>query len=240
MSVADRLVRAAKKLGREAGALEFGPPVSYVYNPLEYAGKAHMSYLRRFGTTEKRVLFLGMNPGPFGMAQTGVPFGEVSVARGWIGVHAKVGRPGREHPKRPVEGFDCKRSEVSGRRLWGLFEERFGSAEAFFAEHFVSNYCPLLFLEESGRNLTPDKLAKKEVERLFAICDDHLRKMTEILRPRFVAGVGAFAQKQAARALAGMEVELLQILHPSPASPAANKGWAGKATEQLKAAGVWG
>ena len=36
----------------------------------------------------KRVVFLGMNPGPFGMAQVGVPFGEVAAVRDWLRIDA--------------------------------------------------------------------------------------------------------------------------------------------------------
>ena len=81
-----------------------------------------------------------MNPGPFGMVQTGVPLGEIAAVRDWMGIEATVEKPATENPKRPIEGFACTRSEVSGRRLWGLFAERFGTAEAFFTDHFVANY----------------------------------------------------------------------------------------------------
>ena len=102
-------------------ATEFRAPVAYTYNPLEYAWAGHEAYVRRFGNGPKKVLYLGMNPGPFGMAQTGVPFGEVSAVRLWMGISACIGQPPAMHPKRPVQGFICPRSELSGRRLWGLF-----------------------------------------------------------------------------------------------------------------------
>jgi single-strand selective monofunctional uracil DNA glycosylase len=129
---------------------------------------------------------------------------------------------------------------VSGRRLWGLFAARFGKAEAFFAEHFVANYCPLVFMAESGRNLTPDKLPVEERKPLEAICDRHLQRLVEILKPEWLIGVGKFAESRAEKALKGMEgFRIGTILHPSPASPAANRGWAEKATEQLIQLGVW-
>src|SRR5579862_5255594 len=171
------MVEAARELAGGANALRFAKPVEYVYNPLVYAWKSHELYLRRFGGSEKEVVFLGMNPGPFGMAQTGVPFGEISAVRDWMGIEATVDRPAREHPRRPVQGFACPRSEISGQRLWGLFARRFGSPEVFFAGHFVVNYCPLAFLEEGGRNRTPDKLRPKEKERLERVCDAHLRRV---------------------------------------------------------------
>lgn len=233
------LVAAAQELAHQVDCLKFAPPVSHVYNPLQYAWAAHELYLRRHGHGPKRVVFLGMNPGPFGMAQTGVPFGEVAAVREWLGINAEVQSPRREHPKRPVQGFACTRSEVSGRRLWGLFAERFGAADKFFDAHFVVNYCPLAFLSESGSNLTPDKLPAAEQAKLFAICDEHLRQVVKILAPAWVIGVGGFAQKRAAEVCENTTVRVGQILHPSPASPAANRGWAAAATKQLVALGVW-
>jgi single-strand selective monofunctional uracil DNA glycosylase len=237
-AVAAELIAAAQKLSEEVGRMRFSPPVTHVYNPLEYAWAAHECYLRRFGGNVKRVVFLGMNPGPFGMAQCGVPFGEIAAVRDWLGILAPIGKPAHENPKRPVEGFACARSEVSGKRLWGLFRERFGRAEAFFAEHFVANYCPLAFFD-GGRNLTPDKLPALEAEPLYAACDEHLRKLVEILAPEWVVGVGGFARERAALALQGSETRIGKILHPSPANPAANRDWPGAATRQLIDQGIF-
>lgn len=219
--------------------MRFAAPVSHVYNPLDYAWPVHRAYLERFGASSKRVVFLGMNPGPFGMAQTGVPFGEIAAVRDWLGLAGTVGKPAQENPKKLVEGFACKRGEVSGQRLWGLFRERFGTPEAFFAEHFVANYCPLVFFED-GRNLTPDKLPAAEAGPLQAACDAHLRRMVEALQAEWVIGVGAWAEKRAMLALDGLPVRFGRILHPSPASPAANRGWAPAATKQLVELGIWG
>lgn len=236
--LANKLVDSAKRLRDAVDRVSFAPPVSHVYNPLHYAWAAHELYLRRFGNSTKRVLFLGMNPGPFGMMQVGVPFGEIAAVRNWIGIQAEIGRPVREHPKRPIEGFNCKRSEVSGERLWGLFAARFPSAEAFFREHLVINYCPLAFLEETGRNRTPDKLAASERAALYAACDVHLKEITGVLEPEWIIGVGDFAWRRAVEVCGG-SCQIGRILHPSPASPAANRDWAGQATAQLRALGVW-
>jgi single-strand selective monofunctional uracil DNA glycosylase len=234
----ERLWRAARALAREVDALRFGPPVTHVYNPLGYAGAAHREYLRRYASEKKLVVFLGMNPGPYGMAQTGVPFGEIGAVRDWLGICEKVGKPEREHPKRPIAGFACERSEVSGARLWGAFAARHGTAERFFAERFVANYCPLVFMEASGKNRTPDQLPKHEREPLYAACDRHLRAVIDALEPRFVIGVGAFAESRARQALAGRDITIGCILHPSPASPSANRGWAEQASVQLEQLGL--
>jgi single-strand selective monofunctional uracil DNA glycosylase len=210
-----------------------------VYNPLDYAWEPFEAYLRLFGAPPKRVVFLGMNPGPFGMVQTGIPFGEVAAVRNWLGLKGKVGRPPCEHPRRPIEGFECKRSEVSGYRLWGLFASRFGSAQAFFADHVVINYCPLAFVEKSGRNRTPDKLPRKEQAALFDACDEHLSCVVSILTPEWLIGIGDFAFRRLQQVFAGQTLKIGQILHPSPASPAANRGWSDTATRQLRELGVW-
>jgi single-strand selective monofunctional uracil DNA glycosylase len=232
------LAAISRSLSRKVNGLTFSPPVSHVYNPLDYARAPHEAYLERWGQGPKQVLLLGMNPGPFGMAQTGVPFGDVRLVRDFLGVSAPVRRPSAEHPKRPVLGFDCPRSEVSGSRLWGFARDRFGSPERFFETFFVVNYCPLCFMDEGGRNVTPDKLPPSEREPLLAACDDALRKIVAELEPEWVIGVGAFAQKQAERALGGLPVRIGTVLHPSPASPLANRGWAEEAQKQLRALGI--
>jgi single-strand selective monofunctional uracil DNA glycosylase len=236
---AEPLIAAARALGAAVDALRFAPPVTHVYNPLDYAWELHAAYLRLAGSAPGRVLFLGMNPGPFGMAQTGVPFGEVAAVRDWLALSGTVRRPAREHPRRPVEGLACKRSEVSGRRLWGLFAARFATPRRFFAGHLVFNYCPLVFMEESGRNRTPDQLPAREGAALQAVCDAHLRRVAEILAPARVVGVGRFAAQRAEAALGGLGLAFATIPHPSPANPAANRDWAGAATRALVEQGVW-
>ena len=138
-----------------------------------------------------------------------------------------------------MRGFACTRSEVSGRRLWGWFARRFGTAEAFFRDHLVANWCPLAFVAASGANLTPDRLPAEERSVLAAACDRHLRIIVEILRPQWVVGIGGFARARCAEALAGLDVRIGSLLHPSPASPAANRGWEAAAEKDLSAQGVW-
>jgi len=232
------LIAAARELSVKVSRLQFKSPVTHIYNPLEYAWLAHEEYLRRFGQGRKKAIFLGMNPGPFGMSQTGVPFGEIAAVRDWMGIRATITKPAKEHPKRPVRGFDCPRSEVSGRRLWGLFSERFEAPEDFFEKHFVANYCPLAFLSASGSNITPDKLPAMERENLFRICDEHLRRVIEILEPDWLIGIGDFTTKRGKLVLQQTKIKVGQILHPSPASPAANRGWAETVTRQLQQLGL--
>lgn len=230
--ITDDLVKALEPL-------RFAPPTAYVYNPLVYARPSWDEYCKRYAKKSCEVLFLGMNPGPFGMAQTGVPFGEVNLVRDWLGIEKKVGKPKKEHPKREIVGFDCPRSEVSGARLWGWARDRFGTADEFFARFFVFNYCPLVFMEDSGRNRIPEKLPKSEREPLFEACDKSLIRTVETLKPKMLIGVGKFAEDRFKKVIgedAGYEIG--RVLHPSPASPIANRGWAEQATKELEALGV--
>jgi len=232
------LVRISRRLCREVDALEFESPVTHVYNPLRYARDAHEIFLKRFGGKPKEALFLGMNPGPWGMGQTGVPFGDPAMVRDWMGIECPVDIPAGEHPKRPVRGFDSPRAEVSGSRLWGWAQDRFNTPEAFFERFFVVNYCPLAFLEETGRNRTPDKLPASERAPLLEACDRALAATVRHLEPEIVIGVGVWARKCAQRVLADSGVSIEVMLHPSPASPKANRGWASQAEADLIAAGI--
>lgn len=230
---------AARDLAQKLDTLRFPAPIAHVYNPLHYAWTAHEQYLRRYGSTTKRVVLLGMNPGPFGMMQTGVPFGEVAAVRDWMGIVAPVGRPPHEHPKRPIEGFDCRRSEVSGHRLWGWAATHWGQAERFFADCFVLNYCPLGFLETSGRNFTPDRLPAAHLATLRQACDAHLARALRALAPSAAIGIGGFARARLEAVLGDAAAPCIaQILHPSPASPLANRGWAEQVDAQWRALGL--
>jgi len=238
------LVQISAELRDRTGGLRFAKPVSHVYNPLEYAWASHAAYLKRYGTGRKEALLLGMNPGPFGMAQTGVPFGDVSMVKDWLGICEAVGKPDREHAKRSITGFECTKSEVSGTRLWGWAKARFETPQRFFERFFVINYCPLCFMEDSGKNLTPDKLAKAEQKALFEACDAALGAAIQVLKPRFVIGVGGFAEKRARHVVDALDAKLRAqisvgtILHPSPASPLANRGWAQAAERDFAKVGV--
>jgi single-strand selective monofunctional uracil DNA glycosylase len=231
-------IAISRWLARKVEGLRFGPPTACTYNPLEYARRPHEAYLSRYAMQGVETLLVGMNPGPWGMAQTGVPFGEVGLVREFLGIDGRVDQPPVLHPKRPIEGFACTRSEVSGRRLWGWAQDRYQTPARFSRSFLVANYCPLVFMEDSGRNRTPDKLPTAEREPLFEVCDEALRRLVAWCRPKRVVGVGAFAAGRAAAALGDAALPIGAILHPSPASPVANRGWARQAERQLEALGV--
>lgn len=237
-TVQDKLLASARRLSKRASGLDFGETVAYCYNPLDYAWKGYASYVSKWASAPCRILFVGMNPGPWGMAQTGVPFGEIEATRDWLGIYELINGPARMHPKRPIEGFGTSRSEVSGKRLWSLFQERFGTPERFFKDHFVTNYCPLAFMADTARNITPDKLPAARVSALYKACDDHLRETVELLQVDWVIGIGCFAETRIQAALPQGPC-IGRLLHPSPASPAANRGWAPQAIRQMEEMHLW-
>ena len=233
----EKLIEITDALATGVDELRFVSPVAFVYNPLIYARDAHVRYIKKYAKSGA-VLWVGMNPGPFGMAQTGVPFGDVSKVKGWLGISETVGEPANPHPKRPIAGFSCPRKEVSGSRLWEWAESRFKTPDAFFQQFFVLNYCPLVFMEESGRNRTPNKLSALERKRLFAVCDRALLQTLNVLQPSWVVGIGGFAEQRIRAAVGKMSVKTGRITHPSPANPAANRGWQARIESELTDMGI--
>lgn len=226
------LQRIARRLAREAEALKWRTP-SHVYNPLIYAWAGYHEYLRRYGLERGRVLLLGMNPGPWGMTQTGVPFGDVLMVREWFGIETQLGRAlPVQHRKYPILGMACHRNEGSGSRLWRWAEARLGPPDEFFGRFFVWNYCPLLFIGDD-HNLIPERLSRPEHDALGAVCDRALAAAVRALQPAAVVGIGRYAERRA-HAVLGEDVDIRYLQHPSPASPAANAHWPELAEAALK------
>lgn len=238
-----RMLQIEEELSQQLDCLTFTPPVETVYRPLLYASEPHRQYVMKYGNTKKRLLLVGMNPGPFGMAQTGVPFGDIQCVRDFLSISGDVTKPEVEHPRRPVRGFACLRREVSGTRLWGWIERHCHTADKFFEHCYIHNYCPLLFIASSSRNITPPQLKSEERRDLLALCDDNLLKVIRLLDPKAVIGIGHFAANRVTRVLknaVGMgDIQTGCILHPSPASPLANRQWAETVEKQLRDMQLW-
>jgi len=232
------LLDITKKSSDELNGLNFSSPVTHIYNPLDYAWQSHSRYLSLYGQAKREILFIGMNPGPWGMVQNGIPFGDQVLVREWLEIQEPIGKPPIEHPKRPVLGLSNTRREVSGKRLWGWAQSHFETPKRFFQQFFVVNYCPLAFLSESGQNLTPDKLPVRDRDLLLKICDCTLVQMVDYFQPTFVIGVGGFAEQSALRALQESNVRIGRIPHPSPANPIANRGWEEAMMSDLNAMGI--
>ena len=222
------LLAAAARLRDALDAFPRPRGVAFAYHPLRYAWDAHAAYLARYGEGRPgRAVFIGMNPGPWGMTQSGVPLADPALARAWMGLHGRVASPAHAHPKVPVLGYASTRRDPTGAKFYGWAQARYGTAERFFAEAFVLNYCPLLFLDEAGRNVTLPALAAEDARRLFAACDAHLAEALRALQPRRVLPRGAFAAERVRVVLDAerLEVPVRQVRHPSPANPANNAGW---------------
>ena len=133
--VVEQLIRAAASLCDDvipiSRSLVSEGSVDICYNPLAYAWDAHEAYLRRMGGGGARTVILGMNPGPHGMGQMGIPFAATSVVRDLLGITGiPVNQPEAADPRRPVVGLEYPREEVSGTRLWGLLAEHYGDVAA--------------------------------------------------------------------------------------------------------------
>ena len=239
MEFIENLVERTRRLRDEVDGLVFTYD-GYIYNPLDYAWDMHEAYLRRYVRQSAEVLFLGMNPGPFGMMQTGVPFGEVNAVRDYLKLNLHVGKPKLEHPARPVLGMDIKRSEGSGKRLWGLIALRWPDPNGFFEEHCIFNYCPLGFLDKgkTAKNFTPDHLPKEERAALEAVCDSYLRDIIDMIDPKALIGVGKYAQAKL-QAVNDKNRIVDSIIHPSPGNPQANVDWNGKTIQKMRELGLW-
>lgn len=238
-------VKAARWLRQKTHHLEPGGSVEYVYRPLDYAWQSHKAYLERFAAGPKKALLVGMNPGPWGMGQTGVPFGDVEIVAEWLGLGGiKIEIPERLHEKRPVMGWSCHRSEGSGRRLWGFLRDRFETAERALRDLLVVNHCPLLMFTEEGTNVTPDKLPKASREEVFVVCDEGLAMIAQALEPQTLIGVGRYAEERCrvVQETMDLDVDVLRMPHPSPASPLANRDggnhWKEQVTEVFQQAGL--
>ena len=176
---------------------------------------------------------VGMNPGP---VRDGADGRAVRRRRRWCATSsASRGRSGSrrvEHPRRPIAGFDCHRSEVSGTRFWGWARDRFGTAERFFERVYVANWCPLVFMEESGRNVRRTSCPPPSARRSSSVCNEALARVAETLARRSSSASAASPSSGRARRSA-TSVRIGRILHPSPASPAANNDWPASSTRSF-------
>lgn len=240
MDFTQELIERTKRLRDEVDRLSFSYD-GYIYNPLDYAWTMHEAYLKRYVRQSASVLFLGMNPGPFGMMQTGVPFGEVNAVRSYLKLSLPVQKPKKEHPGRPVEGMNIKRSEGSGKRLWGFISKRWPDSDDFFKNHCIFNYCPLGFLDcgKTAKNFTPDHLPKDERKALEDVCDSYLRDIIDLIDPKALIGIGKYAQAKLEAVNDDKTRIVSSIIHPSPGNPQANVDWNGKTEEKMKELGLW-
>ncbi|KYN12635.1 PREDICTED: single-strand selective monofunctional uracil DNA glycosylase [Trachymyrmex cornetzi] len=232
--ISDRLLSIEQELCTKLKDIIFPSLIQYIYNPLEYASETHAMYVHKYCTGIKKILFVGMNPGPWGMSQTGVPFGEINMVRDWLKISGPIGKPSKEHPDRKVIGFQCTRSEVSGLRLWGLFQELCGNPENFFRYAYMHNYCPLAFMDGKARNITPAEIKGDGQKILHEACDKSLTDIIQLLKVEIVIGIGNYAEKRAQIAVqtGGLPVKVMVLRHPSPRA-LGNQNWKETAKQRL-------
>jgi len=199
--------------------------IDYVYNPLDYAWEIHKEYLKLASHGNPKCILLGMNPGPHGMGQMGIPFAASSIVRDLFGITGiKVMQPKIPHPARPVLGLEYPRDEISGTRIWNLLSKLYKTRNSIFDNVFVVNHCPLmLFNGQRATNITPDKIKGLTVNKLLNACDQHLLEVSEILEADTVVGIGKYAEKRAKTVFDQTQVQVKGCWHPSPASPLANR-----------------
>ncbi|XP_033227420.1 single-strand selective monofunctional uracil DNA glycosylase isoform X2 [Belonocnema kinseyi] len=234
-SIPDAILALEKNLSTKLSEIKFKAPIDYIYNPIEYAHDVHSNYVHTYCQGTKKILFLGMNPGPWGMSQNGVPFGEVSMAKEWLKMSGKIQKPPREHPERKITGFDCTRKEVSGLRFWGFFRDLCEKPENFFRHSYVHNYCPLAFMTSNARNITPADIKTEEQKKLLKICDDVLEEIFKLLKVEIVIGIGRFVEERAKIVMRNgkINIKVIYMAHPSPRA-LHNENWPEKAKATLE------
>ena len=225
------LIEITNKLGNDCEIakkviINDNKSIDFAYNPLKYAWKSHKMYLERYGRLGANTIIMGMNPG-HGMGNTGIPFGCPEKVRNYLRIkNLKIKEPKNSHPKRIVTGLECKKPEISGKRIWSLIEEIYGSPEEAFKQIFVINHFPLWMFNKSGQNITPDKLKPSSNKEIFDICNKYLIEVRNILKAERIVAVGKYASKMARNALKSSNLKSIiidEIPHPSPANPLANK-----------------
>ena len=132
-----------------------------VWNPGSYGAPWHRVFREIYPLRERPILMFGLNPGPYGMGQTGIPFTDVRRLRQCLPKMALTLRERGREPRVPglaprsLRRFFTREFESSAVRVYRFLELGWGSAEKGWRSVGVANSCPLLFLDPEGRNQTP-------------------------------------------------------------------------------------
>uniref|UniRef100_A0A1A9WNN6 Uracil-DNA glycosylase-like domain-containing protein n=1 Tax=Glossina brevipalpis TaxID=37001 RepID=A0A1A9WNN6_9MUSC len=204
-------------------------PIQYIYNPVEYAKDVHCEYLKKYLNGCKKVLFVGMNPGANGMGQTGVPFGNITSVRDMMQLSGLVDQPDEIHPKRPVNGLQHTTEEPSGKRLWPLLEKLAdGSLDNFFKQCFVYNFCPLIYYDKHGKNITPNELKGAYRQEILNVCLETLESLIRLLDCEIVVAIGDYVFQCLKKSEYCQSKRIMKLAHPSPRA-VGNQNWPEKA-----------
>ena len=209
------IIELYKSLNIELDELKFFPPCFYVYNPLSYCFESFKIYFEYLNTEEEINLFFGINPGPFGMAQTGIPFGDKETVKNYLKIEPKIDidKIPKQHPKKQILGLEVKRVEKSGRIFWGVIKEFYPEKYDFFKSNFVLNFCPLCFLDEQGRNITPKVLRKEDQIALYKILEIFMLKLFKLIKIKKLIAIGdeTFSYLNALNT----KLKIQTIIHPA-------------------------
>jgi len=261
-TVADQILAASDRLSERLAAL---PPVGdlVALDPTRYCRSAWAAYLQmaaRLGC----VLVVGMNPGPHGMAQTGVPFTDP-----WIVDELDLQAPRADVPPADIpavgswrhrshraRGVLGSKREESAKRLWPLLREicapyaAVGPSADKIAEAtrrvcnevLLVNALPICWLDPAGKNVSAEQVEKRAPaqvrEGLRDLVNEWLQAVADILRPAAVIGVGRWAREFVTDLDVDHFVEIPfrdGIKHPSP-SAGSEAAWRAEAEPILRRA----
>ena len=216
----NKATELGKKLTKDCSNIE------WAYNPLDYAWDIHKKYIELYGGLGAKTVILGMNPG-HGMGNTGIPFGCPEQVNKYLKIKdIKIKKLEKMHPKRIVNGLECDKPEISGRRIWGLVKDIYGQPRNAFSKIYVINHFPLWMFDKKGRNITPDKLPIVASKTMLEQCDSTVLEIINALEANKVIAVGNYAEKRIKKIISKKNIPNLQIKkipHPSPANPFSNK-----------------
>ncbi|KAF7991960.1 hypothetical protein HCN44_010761 [Aphidius gifuensis] len=225
--IPNNLLNIELNLSINLDKLNYNNPIDYIYCPIIYAKTVHFNYLNKYCRDKKNIMILGMNPGPWGMSQTGVPFGEINIVIDWLKINGHIDKPKRQHEQRQVDGFSCKRSEISGRKFWSLFKKLSNNPDTFFRHCFLRNFFkPTIIIII---------IAGPEQKKLQEFCDQALIEVIKILDVKVIIGVGRFSEQRAKKVVktAKLSTKVLWMIHPSPRATI-GKNWQNLTLDFLK------
>ncbi len=230
-----------------------------IWNPGLYGETWHARFRRLYRPGQHPLVVFGLNPGPYGMAQTGIPFTDIrrlvsalpDLAAELRGRGERVEPPGLAPPG--LRPYLSRSFESSAVRVYRFLKKGWGGAERGWTEVVVANPCTLLFIDPAeGKNRTPADLAR--AARLRGSGRDQVRELVEsfgrirircavesieALSPRGAILLGKDVQAALGPALRRIlgEARVIPWEHPARAVP---ESWASGLLSALRRRGLTG